>query len=64
MEMQLTPHPIPDDADTTDDIIDLLADLGAHWKRHRSMGRTPKFIRAAILSACEDITSLGKRDGP
>lgn len=62
MEFQIQPNALPDDADTTDDIIDLMADLGAHWKRHRAMGRTPKYIRRAIIDCCADVLALGKTE--
>lgn len=40
-----------------DDVIDLLADLCAHWKRNRERGIVPKSVRAAIVLQCHEISS-------
>lgn len=49
-------HPILDVLNG-DDAIDLLADLCAHWKRHRETGYTPKSVRAGILLQCNEINA-------
>jgi hypothetical protein len=60
LDWRFRQNALPTDEDTIEDLIDVLADLGTHWKRHRSLGRTPQSIRAAMLDLCKDITTLGK----
>lgn len=40
-----------------DDSIDVLADLCAHWKRHRANNYTPTTVRAGILLVCKEIAA-------
>ena len=47
----------------SDETLDEIADLAAHWKRHRDNGRTPASIRGALHMVIEGTAATSQPDG-
>lgn len=49
-------HRSPKPDSRQDLLLDDMADMAEHWKKNRENGRTPKHIKAAMLSLARSLT--------